>query len=294
MGRLLALLLALFAMPLLHAQAGFDVQAVQLQENPVALTIHPGNRLQTLQAELDGVPCTLLFDTGASHTTFNLAFLQRAFPDLVLSPLPMGGTTNIRKQPMAFVAKRLRLGNTTLRDFAAVALALDHLSAAIGTPIDGILGVNAMAYAPFRLSLKRATVTWSAQLPEAPEAAALTVLPAASPIAPLTLALPLTDPEGRTRMLPLLLDSGSTYTFLPRAQWPQSGERLALATADVNAAAAAQVCRGQPARLALARGQTLHLSPLLTESDRVQLGADFLLAHDLLCDVKARVVKVVP
>ncbi len=297
MRHLYALLLTLcfaLAAPLRAQPNPFEASVETVRENRVPLRIHPANNLQTLQATLNGKPCTLLFDTGASHTTFNDAFIKAAFPDLPRQPLILPGQTNVRQRPDLIPVASLSLGNTTLRDFYAMVLPLDHLSRAVGTPIDGILGANSIAYAPCLISLRQAAVTWApsanalpANFAAAPE---LPLAPECAPLAPITL-LARRTPEGAP--CPLLLDTGSSYTFLPTSFWPAAEETLALAATNVNASNQKRYRRGQPGSLLLGEC-SLPITPLLTDQNHHQIGADLLANYDLFVDFRRRLLKVLP
>ena len=294
MLRPLLLLLALgeLAVRMGRGQATFLPQVDPVETNAVWLEIHAGNKLQTLAATVNGVPCTLLFDTGAALTTFDRAFISRAFPEMPLTPITFNGKSNVRQPPELFPIESLQVGKAQLRDFMGVALPLEHLSQAVGTQIDGILGLNAMAYAPFRLSLKHATVIWAPEDAQPPTGVPLPILPANQPW-DLLMAIPeLKKPDGTTIRPPLLIDSGSTFTFLPEALWPASDEQMDLSATDVNATAQVQFKRGQRATMCLEGPRELTFTPLLTRQAHVQIGADFLMEHDLWVDVKTRRVRV--
>lgn len=296
MRHLHALLLICIALaaPLRAQPNPFEATVETVRENRVPLRIHSANNLQTLQATLNGKPCTLLFDTGASHTTFNAAFIASALPDLPRQPLILPGQTNVRQRPDIISVKALQLGNTTLCDFYAMVLPLDHLSRAVGTPIDGILGTNSIAYAPCLISLRQAAVTWAPAPESLPErlakAPTLPIAPERAPLAPITL-LARREPEGAT--CPLLLDSGSSYTFLPTFFWPAAEETLALAATNVNASNQKRYQRGQPGSLLLG-DCALPVTPLLTDQDHHQIGADLLANYDLFVDFRLRILKVLP
>lgn len=296
MRHLPALLLICIALAApLHAQPNpFEATVETVHENRVPLRIHPANNLQTLQATLNGKPCTLLFDTGASHTTFNAAFIASALPDLPRQPLILPGQTNVHQRPDLIPVDSLQLGNTTLRNFYAMVLPLDHLSRAVGTPIDGILGANSIAYAPCLISLRQAAVTWAPapeSLPERlAEAPTLPIAPERAPLAPITL-LAHREPEGDT--CPLLLDSGSSYTFLPTSFWPAAEETLALAATNVNVSDQKHYRRGQPGNLLLGE-RSFPITPLLTDQNHHQIGADLLANYDLFVDFRRRLLKVLP
>ncbi len=280
------------ATALLPAQeALFTPKAQAPAVNPVPLEVRPGNGLQIVHARLDGVPCTLLFDTGASHTTFDRGFVERAFPGRALHPIALGGETIVASAPAAFRIGALTLGNATLRDFLGMVLPLGHLSEAVGTKVDGILGMNAMAYAPFALSVGEGRVTW---YPEGTPCPAGTPLPVASGAQGNTLSLEArATPDGKA--FPVLIDSGASLTFLDGAHWPAEGEaRAALSTAGVNSASAADFRKGKPGELLLG-GFRLPVRPLLNDGSGKEslLGADALRGVTLLIDGRRRTVAAV-
>jgi len=280
--RRLPLLLALLA-PLLHAQERYFTPAVAdpAAPNRVALDVRPGNGLQVVQAELNGKPCRLLFDTGASHTTFDRAFLQREFPELPLQPIALGGVTNVTSAPAAFPVKSLKLGQADLRDFIGMALPLGHLSGSVGDRVDGILGMNAMAYAPFLLSVGDGEVLWN---PPAERLEGFRALPLHDDPGDNSLSLVARHaPDGKP--FPMLVDSGSSLTFAESAFWPAQGETFDFAASSVNAASAASVQRGEPGELRFG-DLALKASPLLDHPCGATLGADILRILDLYFDAR--------
>lgn len=287
--RLIALAAALLAAcPLLAQEALFTPTPPAVQINRAALTVHPGNNLQTLPATLNGKPCTLLLDTGASHTTFDVGFLKEAFPDLPTQPVALGGETNVEAAPQAFPIHTLKIGEAELRRFVGMALPLGHLSEAVGVRVDGILGMNALGYAPFRLSLADGAVTWFSA-PPVPQGA---------------LPLPLLDVAdnsfhavatraGDETTFPVLLDSGASLTFMDGAHWPAGEGEARLGAAGVNAAQDATFKRGAPGTLRLG-ALSLPLEPLLRDGEEPLLGADALRGLDLIIDAKARKAWALP
>ena len=226
MRHLHALLLTLcfaLAAPLRAQPNPFEATVETVRENRVPLRIHPANNLQTLQATLNGKPCTLLFDTGASHTTFNAAFIASALPDLPRQPLILPGQTNVRQRPDLIPVASLTLGNTSLRNFYAMVLPLDHLSRAVGTPIDGILGANSIAYAPCLISLRQAAVTWAPAPESLPEG--LAEAPTLPPVPP---RAPPPPPKVSPRILPPPPSSPSPPSARPSRpspSWPAANPK---------------------------------------------------------------------
>lgn len=278
---------AAVAAPVPEAERPFRPAPLTVTENRVPLRVNPANGMQLLDATLNGVPCTLLLDTGASHTTFDLAFLKTKLPDLPLKPIALGGTTNVDGAPKAFPVFSLKLGSAELTKFVGMALPLDHLSEAVGERVDGILGMNTMAYAPFRLSLRDASVTWYPTMPEVPGAVTVPVLQGTGDNAFHVIA----SRGGEGKTFPALIDSGASMTFMDDRLWPAAGEAAAISAAGVNEVMALNVKRGEPGELALGAFR-LPIRPLLSHGEMPLLGADSLRGVDLYFDVDARVLRM--
>ena len=45
-----------------------------------ALDVRQGNRMPIVAGELNGVRCTLLLDTGATHPTVDMSFVRESLP----------------------------------------------------------------------------------------------------------------------------------------------------------------------------------------------------------------------
>ncbi len=288
--RLLSALLFICLGCTLSAQAeAFTPSVLTPQNNPVSLETTPRYGLITLQATLNGTPCTLLFDTGASHTTFDRDFIEKAFPETTFYPLALGGDTNVREHPSAFAIRTLTIGNTELKDFYGVALPLSHLSEQMGLHIDGILGINVMGYTPFILDVERGRVQW---LPPSARPIDALAVPMVKESDKLTLRLlGRTSQEGTP--FPILIDSGSSYTFFAANQWPPApdGENVVMRTGDVNETTSTQFTRGADAYLHLGK-YTLRLTPYLSETPEAILGVDTLKKLRLYIDAKKRRVLI--
>ena len=260
--------------------------------NRLTFTVLPGNNLQTVQATLNGKPCVLLLDTGASHTTLDRDFLAKTFPDLPTQPVALGGDTNVETAPLAFPIHALKLGETELKRFVGMALPLGHLAQSAGTRIDGILGMNALAYAPFRLSLRDRAVTWYSSVPDLTGATELPVLQTLGDNSLHLVASRAGDAQSTT--FPVLLDSGASLTFMDSERWPAAEGETALTTTGVNEAANVSLQRGAKDTLRLGT-HTLTLEPLLRPGEEPILGADSLLKmNDLIIDAKARRIWLAP
>ena len=173
-----------------------------------------------------------------------------------------------------------------------MALPLGHLAESAGTRIDGILGMNALAYAPFRLSLRDRAVTWYSSVPDLTGATELPVLQTLGDNSLHLVASRAGDAQSTT--FPVLLDSGASLTFMDSERWPAAEGEAALTTTGVNEAANVSLRRGAKDTLRLGT-HTLTLEPLLRPGEEPILGADSLLKmNDLIIDAKARRVWLAP
>ena len=64
-----------------------------------------------VEAEVDGAKCTFLLDTGATHTTFDLAFVKKNLPNATLTPVAMMAETNVEGAPRYMRVKSMKLGS---------------------------------------------------------------------------------------------------------------------------------------------------------------------------------------
>lgn len=282
--RLLSLLLAACTLTLHAAKDPFIATVEHIQPNRLPLTIHKGNNLQTLQAAINGIPCTLLFDTGATHTTFNRSFIKKNFPNAPLLRDLAFQHTNVAMPTERFHIERLTLGNTDLCDFSAMVLPLDHLSQAVGTPIDGILGMNSIRYAPLVMALKEGWIAWTPKLPENPFATPLPNAPCGNPLT-LMLYAHSSTPKSPHIGYPLLVDTGSSYTFVPEECWPAADQAVTMSTSDVNAGQNETFRRGKSSSLFIGP-KRFTIAPFFGTNRRYQLGADIMTKHVFFFDPK--------
>ncbi len=284
MKRVVALLCLLLS-TVLCAQNPFTAKTTFRGLNELPLTVHPTNLLQTLQAELNGVPCTLLFDTGASHTTFDRGFIEKHFPTLKQYAIQVNADTNVKTQPTVVGIASLTLGKAELTDFYAMTLPLEHL----GIKVDGILGMNSMAYAPFILDIGAQKVTWQPKGTSLPDGAvALPTLQVGSET--IRVVAQIGD-----ETLPVLIDSGSSYTFFPKGLWHEAeeGVTVAMQTSDVNAAAQQSFTKGAPCEMKVG-DYTWKVTPLLSPNPGLLLGADELKKVKLFIDADKKQIGVLP
>lgn len=255
--------------------------------NAVRFKLHPFARLILIDAAVDGKPCTLLLDTGATHTVLDTAFVKATFPSVQLYDLKdIIVETNAKEIPQSFPCKSLKLGETELKDFSMMTMNLQHISMALGQKVDGILGANALGHAPFILDVGRRTITW---VPRGETPAGADALPTAR--APDGTGIALNVIAGN-KAFHALLDTGASMSIFPEAFWPGTGDPVEVGSVGVNETEGAKlstVNRGEPTDLILGKSVAAKaFVPFLTpEKDALPLlGMDVISRLVLYVDFK--------
>ena len=255
----------------------FALSALALVPSEAKITLVEGNNMPLVEATLDGVKCTLILDTGASHTTFDVGFVTNAFPSAKLSPVELIGRTNVRSgAPCFFGAKKLEVGSMTFDAREAMAFPLGQLNAVVGRRVDGILGMNHLLARPFLLSLAEGRIIW-----DPPTEARMDFVRAVSTSRDNRRELRVMTPKGET--LPLLIDSGSTWTFVEKGLWPEAEREARFSSADVNRRAMESMPYG--VRQKVTSGVEFELEPLIAPQRGLnQIGASALKELDVIFD----------
>lgn len=248
----------------------------------VSLKEHPG-RVYTFMAALNGKPCRLLFDTGASHTTFSHTFIAEHFPEEPVTPISLGEGSNVAAAKKLTV-RSLRVGESEFTAFAGIVLNISHLSEAIGEQVDGILGMNVMRTAPFILSCEKSAFQWvSAE--ERTHWREREMYGEANDQGTFTLNARL-----REQIVPMVIDSGANLSFVSEAYWSRKQNRPAnLAMTDINSkpgAAPKAYSAGISEILMLGPAVMLReVAPIFFEEERLGIfGTDLLRRLDILID----------
>ena len=145
-------LLALGALPLsaeeqpVPAQGGPAVSITDLK--PVKLERDAHSKLLVAQCTVNGVPCNLIVDTAASHTTFDIKFIKKNFPGLPLEDVQIAPGSNVRAAPRLFAMRSFSMGGLHIKNFFGLALDLTPLQKDMQVKIDGILGINYLGFSP--------------------------------------------------------------------------------------------------------------------------------------------------
>ncbi|XBD73991.1 retropepsin-like aspartic protease [Akkermansia massiliensis] len=123
-----AALLALGALPLSAAEQPDPAQArpvVSITDlNPVRLTRDAHSKLLVAQCTINGVPCNLIVDTAASHTTFDIKFIKKNFPGLPLENAQIAPGSNVNTVPQLFAMKSFSIGGLHIKNFFGLAMDL--------------------------------------------------------------------------------------------------------------------------------------------------------------------------
>ncbi len=242
------------------------------------------NNMPFVKCEIDSKPCVMLLDTGASHTTFDISFVRREFPGKQLVDVALMGETNVKAAPKVFTVDSLKVGDAEFGSSLAMAVDLGGMKGEFGDAFAGILGLNIIAATRTKLSLSDKEVVFSLPKTERAHWPA----PARRIIAPgdLSLTVMAECPAGQ---VPLIVDSGSTWTFLPRTcGWPAaSTNELQLGAFDINGHGGMRPLAGVRGALRLSPGASLEISPLLSSEPFNRIGSDVLRQYDILIDERA-------
>lgn len=233
---------------------------------------------------INGIPCNLIVDTGASHTTFDAAFIKKHFPDIPLRPVKTSAQTNVKSVPLVFSLNTFSVGGLQINHFYGMVLDLAPLRKANQISVDGILGMNYLALHPFIFSAKNATL----QFLEPDQVKNLSKHPLHAVLRPsgtFDIKCTLNHQD-----ITLLMDSGSSLSFAPLTLWPEDKEAVCrtAATTDINGTEQHPIIlkKGIPSTLLFGPNFSLkNLSFIVMENGaRQQIGVDTLQHFDILVD----------
>lgn len=290
-------LLALGALPLsaeeqpVPAQGGPAVSITDLK--PVKLERDAHSKLLVAQCTVNGVPCNLIVDTAASHTTFDIKFIKKNFPGLPLEDVQIAPGSNVRAAPRLFAMRSFSMGGLHIKNFFGLALDLTPLQKDMQVKIDGILGINYLGFSPFLLSVRNASLQFleRSRFPQH--------------MKPLDVER---DPSGIFYIrcsrggdtFPLALDSGSSLSMAPLKQWPADpdGNQLTTKATDINGH------KGDCTVMKLGIPSTLRMGPdfqmdglsfaVTGTGGRYQIGVDTFQHFDIIIDAPQGEVFALP
>lgn len=240
------------------------------------ITVVPGNNMPLIDVELDGVKATLLLDTGASHTTLDYGFVTNSLPAAPLQEVAIMGSTNVAVSPKLVGVKTITVEGKALEGELVMTIDLSHLSKAVGRPVHGILGMNHLGLYPAIISLGKGTIIWE---PTQEELIGLGFRPTMARKTGTTFEIMTKTPTGK--FAAMLLDTGSTFTFVTTDVWEESEESVKMGAADVNKNAQIGYKRGKKGELNFGRGLKLEITPFISTDGKSQIGSDLLKSHDI-------------
>jgi len=135
--------------------AAYTPQCVLDEETVQVPLMHDRQYQWRVRVDVDGTPGTFILDTGAPVTLVSPQFALKAnLTDI--ADEQTGGARPMKRGKFADIAL-LRMGDASYAFFYAPIAGLDHLSKALGTEVDGILGDNILNQTPY-------TIDWGANL----------------------------------------------------------------------------------------------------------------------------------
>lgn len=261
---------------------------------PVKLAKDQKCHLLVAKCRLNGIPCSLIVDTAASHTTFDVKFIRRHFPDLPLQETPIAPGSNVNAIPHWFPMDSFTIGGLLIKDFYGLAMDLTPLQKNSSIRIDGILGMNYMGFCPFRLSVRDASIQFLER--------------SKLPVQHMKMLDTERHPSGVFYVrcsrggdsFLLALDSGSTLSLAPIEQWPANpgGDHLTALASDINGSSKQQIAMklGVPSTLRMGpEFQMENLSFVVTGTGgKRQIGVDTLQYFDIIIDAPQEEVFALP
>jgi len=258
-----------------EADRPFVPEAAPKSRVVVPLSVLPRKNMPFVTGTLGGKKCNLLFDTGATHTTFDIGFVRRELPETKLGEVMLAGKTNVAGAPKIFHVSSLRLGDAEFREFEAMALDISHLMPGIGVKVDGIVGMNVIGRVPALASLGSGKAVFN---PAQEETADFGKGIAREKGHPFSIAL---LPTFNGKQFPLIVDSAASLTFLSKSiGWPSSKESVDIGAVEVNGNSGLSTEVGLRGKLVL--GEEVEITPMLADELVSRIGADALLEHDML------------
>ena len=273
--KLLAPILLAVAVPAFAGRVLFLPETAPTNDTPVAVRVL-GNNMPIVRGEVDGKPCTLLFDTGATHTTLDRGFVERELKEHKLEKVVLAGVTNVEGLPSLVHAGSFKVGVAEFGDFDVMVLDISHFQKGIGEKIDGVIGMNVIGRVTTLVSLGAGEVVFA---PARARLAGFTNAVDRAASDPFSIALKARYGE---KDIPLIVDSAATMTFLGRETgWPVTDEKAEISATDVNGVGnALRPVVGREGVLTL--GIPLSIRPMVVAEPMNRIGADTLLKYDLL------------
>lgn len=252
----------------------FSPASVPHGKASVRLDVNPGNSMLLIDAKVDGHPCRLIFDTGATHTTLDRAFVRDVLKRQDVQPVDVTGDTNVEERPGVFKVESFVIGDAAFGAFMMMSLDLSRVSRSVGKEVHGVLGMNVIASTPMLLSVKDSVAVFN------PEKEIARDFP--PPVKSLTFEAPVFAAEKNGRKFPVLVDSGSSITYMTEGFWPvdEAAPAAAIGATDVNGSGAIGGKPGIEGRFDA--GPAFTIRPLVAARSESTIGSDTLRSVDML------------
>ncbi len=125
---------------------------------PIVLRRSPASPSHLLVPVLvEDRPMLFLLDTGASSTVLGLETARVLEGEIAVRPIVGAINASFQVQRVITIGS-LRIGPHRFSDFDTVAVDLSTVQAALGSPIDGVLGANLIGALPFEIDFRSATL----------------------------------------------------------------------------------------------------------------------------------------
>lgn len=261
---------------------------------PLKLARDPQCNLLIAECRLNGIPCRLIVDTAASHTTFDVKFIKKHFPHLPLQNIEIAPGSNVNTAPQLFLLESFSVGGLLIKDFYGFALDMSPLQKNTRIQVDGILGINYLGLCPFLLSIRNASLQFLER--------------SSLPVQDMKSLTTERHPSGifyircfrDDASFLLALDSGATRSFAPMEQWPADphGDTLHITAVTINGHAGKRMPMkmGIPSTLRMGPDFRMDgLSFIVTEKGGNRLiGVDTLQYFDIIIDAPQGEIYALP
>lgn len=278
--------------PQKHTLAMLNSQKSVIAYTPVKLI---GSMFFLIETKVNGVPAKMLVDTGASHTTLDLNWVQQTFPQAQVRLATLGDASD----PYAFTQSQLPLlpvekfsvGESRFSELFMPLVNLIGLRNALPELNDvvGVLGMNTMGAAPCRISFKARTLQWldAAALEKLGKKEKLQTTP--RPGTNCMMVNVFSPKDGKP--LSVLLDCGATVSRVPEAFWTSAlPEKQQRTITTANGMQVVDIAFGVPADMKLSPNFAVkNVCPQLEPQNGIPkylLGLDVLSQTDLLIDAE--------
>lgn len=236
----------------------------------IPLEVHRHNGMAFVQGEIESRPCRFLFDTGTTITTLDLDFATNTLGKTSLGKPQIAPGSNVSQVPDIIPVSGLKIGQAQFDREYVAAIDLSQVCAGMNERFDGVLGMDVISAAPSLVSFRNSAWVLNAAPDGFPN-------PKKS-LAPDALVFPAMKCG---KVFPVLVDSGSSITFMNSGLWPVD-ETLAAGERQMTGANGAETRLAQTGQKgAFDKGPALELSPLVMDGRESTVGSDTLQRYDL-------------